>query len=94
MAELQVVTASLEGARVLADGQRCWLQEYDFEGNRWQPKDEAAWPLTRERTEEWLAGWNEVDRYAATNLLASPLDAPSLASLQTPAPRAALRLTR
>lgn len=76
MADMKIVTASLEGAQVLLDGEQCRLQEYDFEANRWQPKDEATWPLTRQQAEEWVAGWNPVDRFVAMNLLTRLPDEP------------------
>ena len=81
-----IITASLEGMRVLVDEKRCELQEYDFAVNRWFSKDTAAWPLPRPRADEWLAGWNAVDRFAAARVLTSPPDC------RATAPRAARNL--
>jgi hypothetical protein len=76
MAEPKIITASLEGMRVLVDEKRCELQEYDFSANRWLPKYESPWPLARARADEWLAGWNNVDRLAAVNALTKAPDYP------------------
>jgi hypothetical protein len=72
----KIVTASLEGMRVLVDEKRCELQEFDFEANRWLSKDDSPWPLLRARACEWLVGWNDVDRFAAVNALTRPADYP------------------
>jgi hypothetical protein len=69
MSEQKIVTASLEGMRILVDEKQCELQEYDFVVNEWRAKDAALWPLGRDRADAWLAGWNDVDRFAAVNLL-------------------------
>ena len=74
MSGQKIITASLEGMRVLVDENRCELQEYDFGANRWLSKDDAPWPLPRGRADEWLAGWNDVDRFAAVNALTRPAD--------------------
>jgi hypothetical protein len=74
MAEPQIVTASLEGARVVTDGKTCHLQEYDFAVNQWKPKDSAAWPLSRLIAEQWLDGWNSVDSFATISALTDPAD--------------------
>lgn len=76
MSRPTMITASLEGMRVVVDGKRCGLHEYDFQGNRWLPRDEAAWPLTRALANEWLSGWNHVDRFAAVSVLIRPPDYP------------------
>ena len=47
MPDQKTITASLEGMRVIVDGKRCELQEYNFTDNRWVPKDEALWVLSR-----------------------------------------------
>lgn len=72
MSEQRIITASLEGMRVVVDGRRCELHEYHFLDNRWLPKDQAPWPLTRDRAQEWLAGWNDLDRFTAIGLLTAP----------------------
>ena len=74
MSEQRIITASLEGMRVLVDGKQCELQEYDFVGDRWLHKDASPWPLGRERAKEWLAGWNKVDRLAALSALVESAD--------------------
>ena len=72
MPEKKMITASLEGARVLIDKGRCELQEYDFAANRWHHRESAEWPLARDRADEWLTGWNSVDRFAAMIVLTAP----------------------
>ena len=74
MPEPKIITASLEGTQIASDGETCHLHEYDFSANRWLPKDEAPWPLPRARAEEWLTGWNAVDRFAAINILTEPVE--------------------
>jgi hypothetical protein len=64
-----IVTASLEGMRIVVEGKRCELHEYDFRDNRWVPKDEAQWPLPRPVADQWLTGWNDLDRFAAVSAL-------------------------
>ena len=73
MPEQKIITASLEGMRVLVDEKRCELQEYDFVTNTWLPKEVSPWPLPRERADEWLAGWNDLDRFTAVSALIEPL---------------------
>jgi hypothetical protein len=82
MSGQKIITASLEGMRVLVDEKQCELQEYNFTSNQWFSKDTAPWPLPRGRADEWLAGWNDVDRFAAVSALtkapsfpAAPLNA-------------------
>ena len=72
----KVITASLEGMRVLVDEKRCELEEYNFSLDQWIPKDAAPWPLPRAVAENWLAGWNGVDRFAAVSALVGPTDSP------------------
>jgi hypothetical protein len=74
MSEEKMITASLEGARVLIDKGRCELQEYDFSANRWLPKESAEWPLRRDRADQWLTGWNSVDRLGAMSILTKPAE--------------------
>jgi len=80
----KIITASLEGQRVLVDEKQCELQEYDFVANRWFSKDASPWPLMRSLADDWLAGWNDVDRFAAMSALVrspeypAPLGAPRL----------------
>jgi hypothetical protein len=69
MSRQKIITASLEGMRVLVNEKQCELQEYDFSSNQWSSKDASPWPLTRDRADEWLAGWNDVDRFAAVSAL-------------------------
>jgi hypothetical protein len=85
MSSQKIVTASLEGMRVLVDENQCELQEYNFVSNRWFSKDTAPWLLSRGRADEWLAGWNDVDRFAAVNALTKAPGCPD-------APLAARRL--
>lgn len=77
MSGLKIVTASLEGMRVLVDEKQCELQEYDFAVNRWLSKDVSPWPLSRGRADEWLNGWNDVDRAAAVSALTKPPECPA-----------------
>lgn len=74
MTEPRIITASLEGMRVVIEDNRCELQEYDFVANRWFSKDASPWPLTRARAGEWLVDWNDEDRFAAVNALTKPLE--------------------
>jgi hypothetical protein len=74
MSQEEMITASLEGARILIDKERCELQEYDFAANRWLHRESAEWPLPRDRADEWLTGWNCVDRFAAMNILTKPAE--------------------
>jgi hypothetical protein len=39
MPQQKIITASLEGMRVLVDEKQCELQEYDFSSNQWSSKD-------------------------------------------------------
>jgi hypothetical protein len=75
-----IITASLEGMRVLVDEKRFELQEYDFTVNGWFSKDTAAWPLPRSPADEWLAGWNARDRFRAVSVLTSPPEYPATAA--------------
>lgn len=63
------ITASLEGMKVVIANGRCELYEYNFDDNRWHEVDSSPWPVTRQRAERWLRGWNAVDRFAAFNRL-------------------------
>jgi hypothetical protein len=72
MTNNKTITASLEGARILVDENICQLQEYNFAKDHWYLKDEAAWPLARARAEQWLTGWNHMDRFAAMSTLTAP----------------------
>jgi hypothetical protein len=76
MSNQKIITASLEGMRVIVGGKRCELQEYNFTDNRWVPKDEASWPMPRPVADQWLTGWNDVDRFAAVNALVGPVHEP------------------
>jgi hypothetical protein len=70
--ELKVITASLEGMRVLVDEKQCELQEYNFRSDKWQSKEILSWPLPRDVADQWLTYWNAVDRFAALRLLTEP----------------------
>jgi len=72
MSGQRIITASLEGMRVLVDEKQCELQEYNFASNQWISKDTASWPLTRSLADIWLTGWNDVDRFAAVSTLTGP----------------------
>jgi hypothetical protein len=72
MTDGKTITASLEGAQITVDERLCHLREYNFVENRWYSKDEAMRPLPRARAEQWLSGWNDVDRFAAMNFLTAP----------------------
>lgn len=63
------IVASLEGARVVIEGWRCELDEYDFSGNFWQNLETAELPLSTVDADRWLRGWNPVDRLKARALL-------------------------
>ena len=69
MSEQIIVTASLEGMRVVVTDTCCALEEYDFSVNRWLPKDEAPWPLPRALADQWISGWNNVDGSSALDAL-------------------------
>jgi hypothetical protein len=71
---MKTVTASLEGMRIVVDDTKCALEQYDFVIDRWFPKDAAEWPLSLGTAEQWLAGWNSVDMFAAINVLTAPKD--------------------
>jgi hypothetical protein len=45
----QEVIASLEGARIVISDGTCQLDEYNFEVNCWNLKEQFAWPLSREQ---------------------------------------------
>jgi hypothetical protein len=55
--------------RVLVDEKQCELQEYSFASNEWCWKEALPWPVPRMVAEEWLSGWNRVDRFGALNAL-------------------------
>jgi len=74
----KIITASLEGMRVLADEKQCELQEYNFASNEWCSKEILPWPLPRAVAEDWLSGWNRVDRFEALNALTKPADEPTV----------------
>ena len=63
------VVASLEGMRMVVDGGWCQLDMFDFERNAWTPVTRSRWPLSTQKAEEWLTGWNAVDHFTATNVL-------------------------
>ena len=65
------VTASLEGARVLVENGVCELEEYDFATNSWILKEQREWPLSGNLAQQWLQGWNAVDRFKAFSMLIS-----------------------
>jgi hypothetical protein len=73
MTDRKTITASVEGARIIVDEKLCQLQEYNFVENCWSLKDEDMRPLPRARAEQWLSCWNNVDRFAAMNLLTGPV---------------------
>jgi len=77
MAEQKIITASLEGMRILVDEKRCELQEFNFVANRWFSKDASPWPLPQDRANDWLAGWNDMDRFAAVSALTRAPDYPA-----------------
>ncbi len=72
MLDIKTVTASLEGMRIIVETGLCRLQEYDFEKNQWLQKAELGWPLSHVDANEWLRGWNSVDRFAAMSILTEP----------------------
>ncbi len=72
MRQHRIITASLEGARIIVEAGVCHLQEYNFDQNRWCAKDDVIWPAPRARAEEWLWGWNHADRFAAMRVLTTP----------------------
>ena len=73
MTQNKMITASLEGARIIVNDKFCHLQKYNFVQNDWYATDEAMSPLPCGRAEEWLSGWNDVDRFAAMNVLIAPV---------------------
>jgi hypothetical protein len=68
-AEVVKIVASLEGMRVVIDGERCKLHEYNFAANEWCELESSSWPMMREQAESWLRGWNIVDHSAALSHL-------------------------
>lgn len=66
------VVASLEGMKIVAAWDHCELHEYNFEENAWQELSRSPRPMSREKAESWLAGWNAVDHFTALALLISP----------------------
>jgi hypothetical protein len=74
MTEPKIITASLEGMRIVIDKARCTLEEYDFSVNQWSFREHSPWPLDRLEAERWLAAWNRVDRFAALNAITKPED--------------------
>ena len=66
---LAEVVASLEGMKVLVRRQSCELHEYNFEQNCWHELDRSSHPMRASDAEMWLAGWNDIDRRAASALL-------------------------
>jgi hypothetical protein len=77
MSEQKIITASLEGMRVIVGEKQCELQEYNFVSNQWFSKDRAPLPLTRSVADTWLAGWNDVDRFAAVGALTTAPEYPA-----------------
>jgi len=63
--------------RVLADER---LQGYSFVVNEWRSKDPSSWPLARSLADQWLSGWNRLDRFAPTNILTVPSEDPPAVS--------------
>ncbi len=63
------VTASLEGMKIIVDREHCALQEFNFDLNCWQTVETSSRPMSQAKAENWLNGWNSVDRWAALNLL-------------------------
>jgi hypothetical protein len=46
---------------------------------------EALWPLPRPLADQWLAGWNHVDRFAAVSALTKPDEPGTSRPVTTPA---------
>lgn len=63
------VIASLEGMKVVAEGRCCELHEYNFELNSWRLLKAGSRPMAPADAEEWVNGWNNVDRGIALSLL-------------------------
>jgi hypothetical protein len=64
------IIASMEGMKVVV-ADRCELHEYNFDTNKWFQIDSCVRPMKRSQAEEWLTGWNSVDRFAALGALIS-----------------------
>jgi hypothetical protein len=69
MTSRKIISASLEGMRVLVDEKQCELQDYNFASNEWYPRETLPWPVPRQVAEEWVSGWNRFDRFEALNAL-------------------------
>ena len=69
MAERNEIVASLEGARVFVENGTCFRDHYDFRADRWCTRDVADWPMTRTAAAEWVLGWNDLDTFAAMQIL-------------------------
>ena len=68
----KIVTASLEGMRVVVEA-NCWrLEEYDFSVNQFRVVEEANWPLALTDASRWLTGWNRCCRMLGANALTPP----------------------
>ncbi len=66
------VVASLEGMKIIAKERTCELHLYDFEVNSWQLVEINSRPMPRASAEQWVNGWNRIDRFAALTLLIQP----------------------
>jgi hypothetical protein len=71
---LREVLASLEGMKIVALENQCELHEFNFEQNCWQPLETHVRPMPERAAEEWLRGWNHVDRFEALMLLTHAAD--------------------
>ena len=56
------VVASLEGMRVVVDDGWCELHESNSVTDCWVPKARSQWPMECGAADNWLDGWNAVDR--------------------------------
>ena len=67
------VTACLKRKQLTKSDIGGQLDEYDFAADVWVPKARSQWPMERTEAENWLVGWNAVDRFAAMNRLLAPV---------------------
>lgn len=67
IANAKVITASLEGERVvvLPACALAHLEEYNFETHQYSITRRSPWPMSFHESRSWVSHWNKVDRTAA-----------------------------
>ena len=71
MSKQVVITAWLEGGRVIIEPSENWcqLEHYNFETELWFEKDKTSWPAKPWKVTWWVSSWSETDRQAAMKAL-------------------------